>query len=346
MPRMKVLISGAGIAGNALAFWLSKLGHDVTVIERFPALRSTGLQIDLRGYGISVLKHMGLEKEFRACAAPEQGMQVVSSSGRRWAYFPANKSGKGMQAFTTEYEIMRGDLCRILYDASRQRANYVFGTSIECFKQSGGAVEVRFVDGSTDQYDLVVGADGLWSKTRKMMLGTGTKDAFHPLEGLYVGYFTMPAPVQEGEEYIATQYLATGGRAIMTRRSSPHALQVYVSCKTDSKELRDTKPGDVREKEILTEKFQGAGWRTDEILKSLNTDNDFYLERMGIVKLENWSNGHLTLVGDAAYCPSANTGMGTTSAFVGAYVLAGEIGRYYEAEARILLLRHPYSIRY
>ena len=94
MAQLKVLISGAGIAGNALAFWLLKLGHSVTVVERFPALRTSGLQVDLRGYGIQVLKLMGLEQAFRSKSAPEQGLQVVDKSGRRWAYFPANKSDR------------------------------------------------------------------------------------------------------------------------------------------------------------------------------------------------------------------------------------------------------------
>ncbi|KFY20138.1 hypothetical protein V491_03955 [Pseudogymnoascus sp. VKM F-3775] len=135
MASLKILISGAGIAGNAVAFWLSKLGHDVTIVERFPGLRITGLQIDLRSHGIEVLKRMGLDEAFRANAAPEQGVQVVDKSGRRRGYFPANTSGKGTQSFTSEYEIMRGDLCRIMHDVTKDRVEYVFGTSIESFEE-------------------------------------------------------------------------------------------------------------------------------------------------------------------------------------------------------------------
>lgn len=329
MARMKVLISGGGIAGNALAFWLSKLGHEVTVIERFSSLRATGLQIDLRGHGIEAMRRMGLEQAFRSKSAPEQGLQIVDKSGRRWAYFPANKSGKGLQDFTTEFEIMRGDLCRLIYDATKDRAKYIFGTSIESFEERNGSVDVRFADGKTDQFDLLVGADGQGSRTRKMMLGPGTADAFYPLAGSYMGYFTIPRPIQEGEGYVATSYMATEGRAVMTRRHSPNQIQAYLSCKTDSERLKSARPGDVRaEKEAMTEIFQGAGWQTEEILESLKDASDFYLEHLGIVKLESWSRGRVTLVGDAGYCPSAMTGMGTTSAMVGAYVLAGEIGRH------------------
>lgn len=108
MTQMKVLMSGAGIAGNSLTFWLSKLGHKVTVVERFHFLRTSGLQIDVRSHGIEVLKRMGLENTFRSHAVPGLGIQMVYSSGTRRAYFPANRSGTEAQSFTSEFEIMRG----------------------------------------------------------------------------------------------------------------------------------------------------------------------------------------------------------------------------------------------
>lgn len=151
MARMKVLINGGGIAGGALAFWLSKIGHEVTVLEWFPTLRTTGLQLDLRGHGIEVMKRMGLEKDFRTRMAPEQGLQIVNHAGKRRALFPANKSGKGLQSFTTDYEIMRGDLCRLLYDHSKDRTKYVFGTSVESFEQNDDGVEVKLTDGKKDR---------------------------------------------------------------------------------------------------------------------------------------------------------------------------------------------------
>lgn len=154
MARLKILICGGGIAGNALAFWLSKANHDVTVVERFPDLRATGLQVDLRGPGIEVLKRMGLDEEFRAHAAKEQGIEFVSSSGKQCAYFPANKSGKGAQSFTSDYEIMRGDLTKMLYDSSR--AKFRFGTSIESYQEKGDGIEVVFSDGASEQFDLCV----------------------------------------------------------------------------------------------------------------------------------------------------------------------------------------------
>lgn len=343
MPRaksLKVLISGGGIAGNALAFWLSRLGHDITVVERFPTLRTTGLQLDLRGHGVQVMRRMGLEEAFRAKSAPEEGMQVVDRTGRRRAWFPANKSGKGSQDLTSEFEMMRGDLCRLLHDAALEPGScdtpprYTFGTSVAGLDQQGDgrSVDVRFEDGRTERFDLVVGADGQWSRTRRLMLGsdkTGAPDGFHPAPGLYFAYFTISRPMQAGEEYISTLYLAPGNKGIMARRHSPDKMAVMLSCKTHAEGLKNVPRGDVKgEKEVMAREFRGAGWIAEDIVRLMMDADDFYCERVGLVRLDPWSHGRVTLVGDAAYCPTVLTGMGTTAAFMGAYILAGEIGRH------------------
>ncbi|ROW15310.1 hypothetical protein VPNG_03066 [Cytospora leucostoma] len=351
MTQLRVLICGGGITGNALAFQLSKLNHDVTVIERFPDLRTTGLQIDLRGSGIEVMKRMGLEEKFRAKAVDEEGTKVVGSSGRTWAYFKANKTGEGLQSFTSDFEIMRGDLCRILYEATDNRVKYVFGKVVESYEEKDDCIEVLFSNGHKDQYDLLIGADGQASRTRRMMLGPGTVDPIHYLN-LHIGYFTMPRPIREGEGYNATLYAATGRRAILMRRHNPHQIQVYLQAgdKAHSERMAKVRKGDVpEEKKAMAEIFQGAGWQTEDFLKGLEASDDFYCERLGVVKMDSWSSGRVVLVGDAAYCPSAATGMGTTCGLVGAYVLAGEIARHCqgpEAKAGLPVALKAYDDRF
>ncbi|KAI0199282.1 hypothetical protein F4808DRAFT_218945 [Astrocystis sublimbata] len=327
MPTLRVLISGGGIAGNTLAFWLSKIGHDITVVERFPSLRDSGLQLDLRGTGIEVMKRMGLEKAFKEKMAPEQGVQLVDKRGRQRAYFPATPGGD-VQNFTSEVEIMRGSMCRILSDAAAKHGTkFVFGNSIKNLVDDGSSVKVDFADGRTDAFDLVIGADGLMSRTRKMMVGPDADDGLRPLDGLVAGYFTMPQPMEKGEEFCATVFVAPVSKGIMIRRSDPTFRQIYIGGRTNL--LKDVPRGDVKaEKAALTKMMQGSGWETDKIVASMNTDNDFYLERMALVKLDRWYRGRVALVGDAAWCPTANTGMGTTSGMVGAYILAGEIARH------------------
>ncbi|EXM14112.1 hypothetical protein RAB80_003809 [Fusarium oxysporum f. sp. vasinfectum] len=329
MAQLKILICGAGIAGNALAYWLARQQHDVTVIERHPDLRSNGLQIDIRGHGIEVLKRMGLETAFRAMSVKEQGLEFVNSSGKVIAYFPANTTGKGLQSFTTDYEIMRGDIIRLLYERAKDHVRFVFGTSINDFEQLDDSVEVRFSNGDKGRYDLVIGADGQWSRTRKQMLGPGVEDPINFL-GVYAGYFTFARQIEKGEAYNGTAYIAPGKRLLFTRRHTPDRVQVYLVGLVESERVMAARQGGVEEeKAVLTELFGSAGWRSEELVKELNASTDFYCEHMGVIRLDSWSDGRVGLVGDAAYCPTATTGMGTTSSLVGAYVLAGEIQRHF-----------------
>ena len=328
MAKLKILICGGGLAGNTLAFWLTRQQHDVTVLEKFPDLRLTGLQIDIRGHGVEVMKRMGLEKAFLAHAVQEQGLEFVNSSGTRKAYFPANRSGQGLQSFTTEHEIMRGDFCRIVHDAVQGRARYVFGKTVQSFEQRGEAVRVVYSDGEKEEFDLVVGADGQWSSTRSMMLGPGAPDPVTFL-GVYIAYFTAPLQQREGEEYNGTIYVAPDKRVLFTRRHRPDQIQVYLMSQDRSERMQNARKNGVEEeKAAFVEAFRGAGWRTDQFLQWLEESDDFYCEKLSTVKLPSWSDGRVTLLGDAGYCPSAATGMGTTSAIVGAYVLAGEIGKH------------------
>lgn len=333
MPQqLKILIIGAGIAGTALAFWLAKLGHDVTVIERYPELRASGLQIDLRGHGIEVMKRMGLEQAFRDVAVHETGLEVVDGAGRQWAWFPANTSGKGPQSFTSEWELMRGDMCRIMHDRSKKwGAKYVFGKTVVTFdegstaQEPGSGVDVTFSDGSTDRFDLMVGADGASSRTRRMLLSPD-KDVLQYMRQS-IAYFTLPREQKPGEDRRGTGYFTTGGRGVLIRRHDPHLIQVYLLF--NSHYLENVKRGDVpAEKAALAKVFRGAGWRVDEFLKGmLEGADDFYCAHAGVVKLDAWSSGtgHVVLLGDAGYSTAVN-GTGTTAAMVGAYVLAGEIG--------------------
>jgi 2-polyprenyl-6-methoxyphenol hydroxylase-like FAD-dependent oxidoreductase len=160
------------------------------------------------------------------------------------------------------------------------------------------------------------------------MLGSDAEDTFHALDE-YTAYFTIPRPINDGGEYTATTYSAPRGRFILTRRHDPQRIQVYLTGKSVTEKLKTVQRGDVgEEKKVFAEVFRGAGWQADTIIESLMGAEAFYCESQGLVKLDSWYKGHVVLLGDAAYCPSASTGMGTSSAFAGAYILAGEIERH------------------
>ncbi|KAL6411010.1 Aromatic-ring hydroxylase-like [Ilyonectria robusta] len=346
MAPLKVLVCGGGISGPAIAFWLSKLGHDVTVVERFPSLRATGQQLDLRGPGIQVMKRMGLEEIFRSKGVSEKGMQFVDDYGKRKAFFPVNQSGKGLQSFTTDFEIMRGDLCRILYSVTEDRVKYIFGVYLDGFEQDedSDSVRVKFSDGKEDQFDLLIGADGQGSRTRRMMLGPNGPDPFHSL-GISIAYFTIPR--EEGDDYMSTLYNIPGKRFVFTRRHAPDTIQAYLGYANVSDELEKVRKRDIKEqKRVWAKLFDDGAWKTPRIIREMQnetTAKDFYSQEVGQVKLDSWSRGRVVLVGDAAYCPSPATGMGTTSGLVGAYVLAGEIAKHCGPSGSSNSLENPLS---
>jgi len=326
MGRLRVLISGGGIAGPALALWLSKLDYDITIVEWFHGLRDAGQQIDLRGQGVQAMKKMGIEQAVRAKVVDEQGMQFVNADGVRQAFISPNKTGKGRQSATSEFEIMRGDLCRILYDRTKASVKYVFGTSITSFEQRAADVAVQFSDGTHATFDVVVGADGQNSRTRRMLLGPDAPDALRAV-GLYTSWFTIAQ--QPGDTNVASIYHAAGRRVLITRRDNPRTMQAYLFTMADGAAMEAAlKAGVPEQKDVLAATFRGAGWQAPRIVEGMRAATDFYAQAVGQVRIPAWSRGRVVLLGDAAYCPSPISGLGTSAALVGAYVLAGEMARH------------------
>lgn len=325
MSSLKVLICGGGCAGPALAFWLARLGHRVTIVERFPALRATGAQIDFREQGIQTVKRMGLDDAVRSKLVDEAGVGIVDSSGRVIATILANKSGKGAQSVTSEYEIMRGDLVRILYDATKNDVEYIFGKTVESFEQDEKQVLAHFSDGTSDTFDFLVGADGQGSRIRRAINPPNTPDPYRQL-GLHMAYYFIPR--MEGDTNIRRTYSASEGRMIFRRTHNSTETQVYLILKDDSPETCSIHKGTVeQQKEFWSSRFRNAGWQINRFLEGMKTTENFYSQEVVQVQTDTWHKGRAVLLGDAAHCPSPFSGMGTTASFVGAYVLAGEISR-------------------
>jgi 2-polyprenyl-6-methoxyphenol hydroxylase-like FAD-dependent oxidoreductase len=345
MPPLKVLIIGGGLAGPSLAFWLNHLNHTVTIVERHPDLRANGQQIDLRGQGLKVMRYMGLEAPIRSKIVDEEGFQFVDSAGNQQAVLGANKSGKGRQSLSSEWEIMRGDLVRILYQVTKDKTRYIFGTTVDGLEEVDGGVRVTFKDGKEEVFDLVVGADGLHSKTRRMMLGPDAPEPFWSLRN-YFAYFTAPRIASDSK--YATAYQALGSRIVITRPDNPKTTQVYLSLLTSAKGadiigpvMRDRKAGVVAQKKAWAEAFRDAGWQTERLLDAMMNDphaDDFYAHEVGQIRLDTWSKGRVTLLGDAGYCPTPFTGFGTSMALVGAYVLAGELATHTGTDGKVDVL--------
>ncbi len=322
-PSLRVLVAGGGIAGQALAFWLARGGHRVTVVERFPALRATGAQVDLRGQGIDAVRTMGLLDAVRQHLVDEPGVAFVNAQGRPRATIMANTSGQGRQSLTSEYEIMRGDLVRILNDATRDDVEYVYGKSVDGFDQDENQVVAHFSDGSSGEYDVLVGADGQSSRIRRAMQPAGTPEPYWHT-GIHMAYWFIPRTATDNN--IRDTYLAPGGRMIMRRSHNPDETQVYFVLRETSDEASAIHRRPVEEQQhFWADRFRDAGWQTQRFVDGMKDAPFFYSQEVVQVRTDTWSQGRVVLAGDAAHCASPYSGMGISGGLVGAYVLAGEI---------------------
>jgi 2-polyprenyl-6-methoxyphenol hydroxylase-like FAD-dependent oxidoreductase len=313
------VISGAGIAGPALAFWLARNGYRVVVVEIAPGVRPGGQTVDLRGAGGDVVERMGLIDEMRARAVEQAGAAWVKRDGSRRAEMPVTAfDGNGL---VSKLEILRGDLVDVLYQATRNSAEYCFGTSISEVKQADDRVEVTLADGTMLPADLVVGADGPHSALRRLVFGP-EKQFVKPLGG-YTAWFSAPDSVGLDGWFLI--YQAAGGINASMRPSRDPAI-AKASFAFQSEPLTYDRHDLDQQRQLLVERFAGAGWECDALLAAAQEADDFYFDAFAQVHMPSWSSGRVTLVGDAGYCASPLSGMGTSLALVGAYVLAGELG--------------------
>ncbi|MDD1139692.1 FAD-dependent monooxygenase [Pseudomonas sp. TNT2022 ID233] len=319
MKPQKILVTGASIAGPALAYWLSRQGMDVTVVERAPAFRDGGQTIDVRGAGREVVRRMGLEDLIRANTTHEQGIAFVDRNNQTKAFIGVDAfDGDGPIA---ELEILRGELAKLLIQHSEDRVTYRFGDSIEAIKDDGEQVHVRFEQGGEQVYDLVIVAEGIGSTTRNQVFGDEVKR--RPLD-LYTAYFTVPRQPSDGQ--VMRWHNLPGGRCVCLRPDNLGTTCAFLSFQQAPSGYE--KLAQDEQKSLLKKLFADAGWETPRVLAALDDTTDLYLEAVGQVKMPRWSKGRIALLGDAAYCASPISGMGTSLGLCGAYVLAGELGRH------------------
>jgi 2-polyprenyl-6-methoxyphenol hydroxylase-like FAD-dependent oxidoreductase len=318
MTQPTVLISGAGIAGPALAFWLNKSGYRVTIVELADGIRPGGQTVDLRGAGGEVVERMGLIDKMRARSLDQRGVAWIKSDGRRRAEMPVTAfNGNGL---VSKLEILRGDLVDVLYQETKDQTEYRFDTRITEVTQSDDAVEATLTDGTKLSVDLVVGCDGPHSTVRGLVFGP-EEQFVQPLGG-YNAWFTAPDTVGLDGWYL--MYQAPGVNASMRPSHDPALAKAGLAFRSQPVAY-DRRNAD-EQRALLTRHFAGAGWQCDALLSAAAESDDFYFDSFAQVHMPTISQGRVTLAGDAGYCASPLSGMGTSLALVGAYVLAGELG--------------------
>jgi 2-polyprenyl-6-methoxyphenol hydroxylase-like FAD-dependent oxidoreductase len=327
------LISGAGVAGPTLAYWLARAGLRPTVVEQANGQRSSGNPVDVRGPALPVVERMGVVDALRAAATQATGIRFVDASGRlsRRISMPAARSAAG----TPEIEVSRADLARILCTAASDDAEFVYDDTVTRLDQDPGGVDVTFETGPARRFDLVVGADGLHSAVRRLAFGP-ERDFIRHL-GVYVATTPLGEPPQEPHDVLLHN---TPGRLVAMHpvRGEAGVAFIFRYPTVTGFDHRNI----AQHRRILAEAYAGEhGWRVPELLARAQRADDLYFDAVSKVVLPSWSIGRVVLLGDAAASVSL-FGDGSSMAIAGARTLAAALAdgdhvaafRRYEAEHR------------
>jgi 2-polyprenyl-6-methoxyphenol hydroxylase-like FAD-dependent oxidoreductase len=316
---MKVAICGAGIAGGTLAYWLSKAGHEPFLIERAPSLRTGGYVMDFWGHGYTVAERMGILPAVLARGYEVERLDLVGGDGRTRGGFSVAAMRKQTHGRLTS--IARGDLAAEIFRALDGRVEMLFGDTVAGFDETTTGLDLALESGAVREADLLIGADGLRSRVRRVAFGD---DGFEHDLGYRVAAFSC-------QGYRPRDELTYVMHAEPSREIARFALR-------DDRTLfmlvfraalaPDAHPADDAEiRALLRSVYGGMGWETDAILARLDGAADLYYDRVSQIRMPRWSKGRVALIGDAGMAPSLIAGEGAGLGMLEAYVLAGELGR-------------------
>jgi 2-polyprenyl-6-methoxyphenol hydroxylase-like FAD-dependent oxidoreductase len=332
-----VLISGAGIAGPTLAYWLKAGGLEPTLIDRAPALRTGGYVIDFWGLGYDIAERMGLISEINRIGYHVQEMRIVNDAGRRLAGF-------GTKVFSEltggrYVTLQRSDLSRLLFQSIEGHTETLFGDEIIAIEQQTDDVRVELKHAGQRRFNYVIGADGLHSAVRK--LAFGPQSQFETDLGYRVAAFEVQGyrPRDDDVYLIYGQPGRMVGRFTL-RDDRTLFLLVFLASDADLPATQEA------QKAMLRDIYRNGGWECSNVLAALAQADELYFDRVSQIRMPEWSRGRIALVGDAAFCVSLLAGQGSALAMISAYVLAGELaaaeGRYEQAFGRYEAMLRSY----
>jgi 2-polyprenyl-6-methoxyphenol hydroxylase-like FAD-dependent oxidoreductase len=316
---MDVLISGAGIAGPTLAWWLRRDGHRVTLVEKAPELRSGGYIVDFWGKGYELAGRMGLLPRLEQVGYHVKEVRFVASDGQRRGGFSTEVFDRATHGRFVS--LPRSELSRAIFEAIEGQIEAIFGDEIVALEREPGRVAVRFASGHRRAFDLLVGAEGVHSPTREMLFGPEAR--FERFLGYNFAAYTLQGyPRRDPDTYV--MYGEPGRQAARFTLTGAASLVLLIWRDPAGTAI----PHDEAvQKGLIRERFAGAGWEVPALLEGLADARDLYIDRVSQIRLDRWHEGNVALLGDAAFAPSFLAGQGSALAMIGGYVLAGELKR-------------------
>lgn len=338
---MRILISGAGIAGPTLAYWLNRYGIDCTLVEKAPQMRTGGYVIDFWGAGFEIADRMGLVPEIRGKGYEVKELRVVNREGEKISGFPVDaftRITKGQYV-----TVPRVDLAAIILGKITDKVETIFGDSLDRIDQDEAGAHVTFESGLERDFDLVVGADGLHSRVRELVFGP--QERFEKYLGYKVAAFDV-AGYKPRDELVYVLYTEVGQQVGRFTMRGDRTMFLFTFADGDAGAAADVPS----RKALLRKRFGKSGWECPQILDALDATYDFYFDRVSQIQMGeqpgSWTRGRVSLLGDAAFCVSLLAGQGSALAMVAAYILAGELhranGNYVDPFARYEAIFSPF----
>lgn len=327
-PARTVLISGASIAGPALAYWLKRNGFVPTLVERAPRPRPGGQAIDIRGKALTVVERMGLLDQARAVRTRMKGVSLQDEFGKE-IWRSEEKTFTGGRFDNDDVELLRDDLSNLLLGTVKD-CEIIFDDSIVSLTDTADGVIVAFRNSPSRTFDLVVGADGVHSNVRK--LAFGPEEPFLKPLGIGLAIFSIDNYLGLKDWQVSFRDMQRGFGYVIYPVRNNSELRINIGFGAG---LADDPYGDVKaQKTLVAERSAGWGWEISNFIERMWSSTDFYFGALAQTLMDSWSKGRIVLAGDAGYCPSPFSGQGTSLALVGAYILAQELGRSPHDHAR------------
>lgn len=335
MAINKILVIGAGIAGLSVCYWLKRFGFSPTLIEKYADIRKGGQGLDLRGVAIDLVKKMDIYEEICHRRTGLEFGRYVDAEGH---ILHEEKGERFCFRQDEDVEIIRGDLVEILMRAIEGVPCH-FNQLIDRIQQNDDDVKVQFKDGRTEHYDLVIGADGTHSTTRRTVFD---KDEYKIGNlGAYFSVFSIPNYLNLSH----TEVQCEANQKLISVTSDKNPLMAEAAFMFRMEKVLNLRDEN-EQQQFLRNVFQDFGWEASKILELMSDSNDFYFDSVTQVKMKSWTKGRVALVGDAGYSASPLSGQGNNLALVGAYILAGELKKagdnYIHAFNRYNELLHPF----
>lgn len=317
---MKIAISGAGIAGTTLAYWLLRAGHEPLIIERSKALRTGGYIMDFWGVGYSVAERMGILPAVRRAGYQVQEIRFLADDGRPVGGFAVDALRDLTGGRLTS--IARGELAAEAYRSIDGRVEVRFDDEISAINEHDDGVQIVLQSGEKHDVDIVVGADGLHSRVRELIFGP--KDRFERDLGYRFAVFETTGYEMRDENV----YIIHAAASRQIGRFALRGDRTLFLLVLRSGLLNGAEPvGPAETHALLKAAFRDVGWETGRILAEMEKADELYFDRVSQIRMPSWHRGRVALIGDAGMAPSFLAGEGAGLAMTEAYVLAGEISR-------------------